>query len=85
MSEESKNNVIKKVYTDKSGFGSALTTYKQILEQDERAKRNSGITQKDVKEWFYQNVENAAKPRGANSYINNAPYEEIPNEPYLFW
>ena len=84
MSEQSKDDIIKKVYTDKSGFGSALTTYRQILEQDERAKRNSGITQKDVKEWFYQNVENTAKPRGANSYINNAAYEEYQMDHIFF-
>ena len=73
MSEQTKDNIIKKVYTDKAGFGSALTTYRQILEQDKRANRNSPITQKDVKDWFFRNVENIAKPRGANSYINNGP------------
>ena len=67
MSEQTKDNIIKKVYTDKAGFGSALTTYRQILEQDKRANRNSQITQKDAKDWFFQNAENNAKPRGANS------------------
>lgn len=84
MSEQTKDNIIKKVYTDKAGFGSALTTYKHILEQDKRANRNSGITQQDVKDWFFQNVENNAKPRGANSYINNAPYEEYQMDHIFF-
>lgn len=79
MSEQTKYNIIKKVYTDKAGFGSALTTYRQILEQDKRANRNSQITQKDAKDWFFQNAENNAKPRGANSQVNNAPYEEYQN------
>jgi hypothetical protein len=52
MSEQAKDRIIKKVYTDKAGFGSALTTYRQILEQDKRANRNSQIKQKDVKDWF---------------------------------
>ena len=84
MSEQAKDRIIKKVYTDKAGFGSALTTYRQILEQDKRANRNSQITQKDVKDWFFQNVENTAKPRGANSYINNAPYEEYQMDHIFF-
>ena len=53
MSEQAKDRIIKKVYTDKAGFGSALTTYRQILEQDKRANRNSQITQKDVKDCFF--------------------------------
>jgi hypothetical protein len=52
MSEQLEDRIIKKVYADKAGFGSALTTYRQILEQDKRANRNSQITQKDVKDWF---------------------------------
>ena len=84
MSEQAKDRIIKKVYADKAGFGSALTTYRQILEQDKRANRNSQITQKDVKDWFFQNVENTAKPRGANSYINNAPYEEYQMDHIFF-
>jgi hypothetical protein len=84
MSEQAKDRIIKQVYTDKAGFGSALTTHRQILEQDKRANRNSQITQKDVKDWFFQNVENTAKPRGANSYINNAPYEEYQMDHIFF-
>jgi hypothetical protein len=56
MSEQTKEDIIKKVYTDKAGFGSALTTYRQILEQDKRANRNSQITQKDVKDWFFKTL-----------------------------
>jgi len=29
-----------------------------------------------VRNWFYINIENEAKAKGYNSYINNAPYEE---------
>ena len=53
MSEQSKADIIKKVYADKAGFGSMETTYKQILEKDERANKNSGITRKDVKDWLF--------------------------------
>ena len=84
MSEQSKDNIIKSVYTDRAGFGSAVTTYKQILEKDERANTNSGITLKNVKDWFFKNVENFGKPRGANSYINNAAYEEYQMDHIFF-
>jgi len=70
MSEQSKNNIIKAVYYDKSGYGSVQTTYKQARRKDDK------ITIKDVRNWFYINIENEAKAKGYNSYINNAPYEE---------
>ena len=70
MSEQSKNSIIKAVYYDKSGYGSVQTTYNQARRKDDK------ITIKDVRNWFCTNIENDAKAKGYNSYINNAPYEE---------
>jgi hypothetical protein len=39
-------------------------------------RKDAKITFKDVRNWFYINIENEAKAKGYNSYINNAPYEE---------
>ena len=70
MSEQSKNSIIKAIYYDKNGFGSTQTTYNQAKRKDAK------ITLEDVRNWFYINIENEAKAKGYNSYINNAPYVE---------
>jgi len=67
---ERKDEIISKVYFDRSGFGSISKTY-----QDANKKDNT-ITLDNVKNWFYRNVENKRKPTGYNSYINDAPYQE---------
>ena len=79
MSEQSKNSIIKAVYNDKSGFGSIQTTYNQAKRKDDK------ITLKDVRNWIYINIENSAKAKGYNSYINNAPYDEYQMDFILFW
>ena len=59
---ERKDEIISKVYFDRSGFGSISKTY-----QDANKKANT-ITLDNVKNWFYRNVENKRKPKGYNSY-----------------
>ena len=66
MTDVNKNDVIKKIYFDRSGFGSVATTFK-----DAKAKEPS-ITLNDVKEFFKNNVEVKKKQRGINSFV--APY-----------
>ena len=66
MTDVNKNDVIKNLYFDRSGFGSVATTFK-----DAKAKEPS-ITLNDVKEFFKNNVEVKKKQRGINSFV--APY-----------
>ena len=66
MADVNKDDVIKKIYFDRSGFGSVATTFK-----DAKAKEPS-ITLNDVKEFFKKNVEVKKKQRGINSFV--APY-----------
>ena len=68
MSE--KDEVIKSIYNDRSGFGSVLKTY------NDAKKKDNTITLDNVKTWFYRNVENKRKPTGYNSYINSEANEE---------
>ena len=46
MTDVNKDDIIKNIYFDRSGFGSVQTTY-----QDAKKKEPS-ITLTDVKEWF---------------------------------
>ena len=66
MTDVNKNDVIKNIYFDRSGFGSVATTFK-----DAKAKEPS-ITLNDVKEFFKNNVEVKKKQKGINSFV--APY-----------
>ena len=66
-----KNDIISKIYFDRSGFGSIQTTY-----QDARAKDKT-ITLNDVKEWFKNNVEQKKQLRGQNSFIAPYPFFEF--------
>ena len=66
MTDVNKDDVIKNIYFDRSGFGSVATTFK-----DAKAKEPS-ITLNDVKEWFKKNTEVKKKQRGINSFV--APY-----------
>ena len=84
MSEPTKNEIIDKIYNDRGGFGSVRTTYKQIKARDERLKTNSQITLKDVKNWFFNNVEDISKPTGYNSFVNDAAYEEYQMDHIFF-
>ena len=63
MGEVNKDDIINKIYFDRSGFGSVATTY-----QDAKKKEPS-ITLNDVKEWFRKNIEQKRKQRGINSFV----------------
>ena len=65
-----KDEVISKIYFDRSGFGSILKT-----DQDAK-KKDDTITLESVKNWFNKNVENKRKPTRYNSYITDSPYFE---------
>ena len=65
-----KNDVLKKIYFDRSGFGSIRTTY-----ADAKAKDNT-ITMSDVKTFFEDYVEKKKQQKGFNSFIApHAKYE----------
>ena len=59
----SKQDIIRSIYFDRSGFGSRATTLKDSKEKD------ASITKDDVEEFFTKNVEEKRKMRGENSYI----------------
>ena len=59
----SKQDIIKNVYYDKSGFGSLKTTLQDAKEKD------PSIKMEDVKHFFAKNVEEKRKTRGQNSFI----------------
>ena len=63
MATVNKDDIIKKKYFDRAGFGNVNTTFK-----DAKAKEPS-ITLNDVKEWFKKNVEQKRKQRGINSFV----------------
>ena len=68
---DNKNDIISKIYFDRSGFGSIQTTYR-----DARAKDKT-ITLNVVKEWFKKNVEQKKQLRGQNSFIAPYPFYEF--------
>ena len=76
MSDD-KNDIISKIYFDRSGFGSIQTTYK-----DAKAKDKS-ITLSDVKEWFKKTIEQKKQLRGQNSFI--PPYPKYEYQMDLFF
>ena len=76
MSDD-KNDIINKIYFDRSGFGSIQTTYK-----DAKAKDKS-ITLSDVKEWFKKTIEQKKQLRGQNSFI--PPYPKYEYQMDLFF
>ena len=73
-----KNEIIKKVYYDPSGFGSIQSTLK-----DARAKDKT-ITLNDVKAWFKINVERKTSLKGYNCFVANEPFEEFQVDPCFF-
>ena len=68
---DNKNDIISKIYFDRSGFGSIQTTYKDAKEKE------PSITLNDVKEWFKKNVEQKKQLRGQNSFIPPHPFYEF--------
>ena len=72
MVDVNKDDVIKNIYFDRSGFGSVAITYKDAK------KKEPSITLNDVKDFFKKNVEVKRKQRGINSFIpphNNFTYQ----------
>jgi len=64
------DDVISKIYYDKSGFSSIKTTF------DDAKKQNKTITIDDVKLWFSKNVEKKNQLKGINSFVAPHPYYE---------
>jgi hypothetical protein len=68
---EKKDEIIKKIYFDPSGFGSIQNTYKEARQKDKT------ISLDYVKEWFKRNTEQKKKPHGQNSFVADQPFQEI--------
>ena len=66
MANNNKNDIVRKIYYDKSGYGSITTTYK-----DSKQKEQS-VTLNDVKE-FKKNIEQKKQLIGKNSFIAPHP------------
>ena len=60
---DGKQDIISKIYFDRSGYGSKATTLKDARETDKSIKMS------DVEDFFRKNVEIKKKPRGFNSFI----------------
>ena len=60
---DGKQDIISKIYFDRSGYGSKATTLKDARETDK------SINMSDVEEFFKKNVEIKKKPMKYNSYI----------------
>ena len=79
-----KNDIISKIYFDKSGYGSMKTTL------DDARKIDKSININDVKQFFNNNVEKKTNLKGYNSFIAPHPCYEyqadlffIPNDEFL--
>ena len=73
----SKQEIINKVYFDKSGFGSKSNTLRDAREMDK------SITMDDINEFFRKNVEQKKQLRGFNSYV--APRKDHEYQMDLFF
>ena len=71
MANINKNDIVRKIYHDKSGYGSIATTYKDAKQKEQ------SITLNDVKEWFQKNIEQKKQLRGTNSFVAPHPYFEF--------
>ena len=71
MANIDRNDIISKIYYDRSGYGSITTTYKDAKQKEQ------SITLTDVKEWFQKNIEQKKQLRGKNSFIAPHPYFEF--------
>ena len=76
MSDVDKNEIINKIYFDRSGFGSVQTTY-----QDAKKKEPS-ITLNDVKA-FKKDIEQKKQLKGQNSFT--PPYPNYEYQMDLFF
>ena len=68
---ENKSKIISDIYFDEAGYQSVQNTFKEAKLKDKTIKLD------DVKQWFKQNVEVKAKPRGYNSYVAEEAFEEF--------
>jgi len=66
-----KEEIIEKIYYDKSGYGSIVKTFKDAKHID------NTLTYNDVKDWFDKNIENKRQIRGMNSFIANHSFQEF--------
>ena len=64
-----KNNIISKIYYDKSGFGSIKTTF------EDAKKVDKSITLEDIKNFFNNNVKKKDNLKGYNSFVAPHYYE----------
>ena len=71
MIMSSKQDIMGKIYFDRSGYGSKQTTLRDAKEKDKT------ITMKDVEEFFRKNVEQKKQLRGQNSFIPPHPFYEF--------
>ena len=70
MLDEKKKEIIRRIYTDKAGFGSISDTLKQVRKID------STITYNDVKQWKENNSIRKTNLRGYNSYVADYAHQE---------
>ena len=72
-----KTDVLKKIYFDRAGFGSMLTTYRDAK------KENKHIIMNGVKDFFKEFVEQHKQQKGFNSFI--APHHKYEYQADLFF
>ena len=72
-----KNDIIKNVYYDRSGFGNIKNTF------DDARKIDNTIKIDDVKQWFKENLEKKTQLKGFNSFV--APYNNYEYQFDLFF
>ena len=67
---QTKDDIIEKVYTDPSGFGSIKNTFNDAYKIDK------SITIEDVKLWIDKNTQRKTNLKGYNSYVSPGPNHE---------
>ena len=67
---QTKDDIIEKVYTDPSGFGSIKNTFNDAYKLDK------SITLGDVKLWIEKNTLKKTNLKGYNSYVSPSPHHE---------
>ena len=77
MSSSNKDDIISKVYYDRSGFGSRSRTLEEAREKDKT------ITMSDINEFFRKNVDQKREPVGSNSFV--APHSAYEYQMDLFF
>ena len=77
MSSSNKDDIIKNIYYDRSGFGSKQRTLSEAREKDKT------ITMGDINRWFRANVEQKRRPVGQNNFI--APHSVYAYQMDLFF